>query len=282
METGASNPDLFQRTKSLSAKRATQLHLSVLLMRGELSFCATTIDSGVVECFGQCNLTTGAEANGLDDLISITGSEFQSASLAVGGTRFTLVPDHLFSKERQAEFLQFSYGEAIGSTESEVIGESDIRVIFEIEKEQIEPIQKAIPNIRLHCNSGLFVQCLRRAHRFSETHILHVDAHDAFIDCYVLKGHELLLCNGFNVENHNDILYHSMNVIQQLSLDPQNLEVNVSGAAIKDGKLIKLLSRYIEKVNVASKSSSSAISPELKNISPAQINALLNQYACAL
>lgn len=78
---------------------------------------------------------------------------------------------------------------------------------------------------------------------------LGLNLYDDFMDILVIDNKNLLFFNSFDFQNHDDIMYYVLNVYYQLNLDPETIELKLTGTNFKHEQLIKELKGYIKKVH---------------------------------
>ncbi len=64
----------------------------------------------------------------------------------------------------------------------------------------------------------------------------------------VWQGKKLRLCNTFSFQAPEDVLYYVLFGFEQLDLSPENVSLNLAGAAAERGDIFDLLYRYVREV----------------------------------
>jgi len=73
-----------------------------------------------------------------------------------------------------------------------------------------------------------------------------VQAHT--LDILVIAGDRVQLLNRYSLNDPSDFIYHTLNTIKQLELDPESIPVYLSGIIHEDHPLKELLVKYIRNV----------------------------------
>ena len=72
--------------------------------------------------------------------------------------------------------------------------------------------------------------------------------HQNHFDLVVWQGKKLRLCNTFSFQAPEDVLYYVLFGFEQLDLSPENVSLNLAGAAAERGDIFELLYRYVRDV----------------------------------
>jgi hypothetical protein len=69
------------------------------------------------------------------------------------------------------------------------------------------------------------------------------------LDILVIADDRVLLLNRYKLNDPSDFIYHTLNTMRQLKLDPESIPVYLSGIIHEDHELRNLLLKYIRNVN---------------------------------
>jgi hypothetical protein len=69
------------------------------------------------------------------------------------------------------------------------------------------------------------------------------------LDILVIADDRVQLLNRYKLNDPSDFIYHALNTMRQLKLDPESIPVYLSGIIHEDHELRNLLLKYIRNVN---------------------------------
>jgi hypothetical protein len=79
---------------------------------------------------------------------------------------------------------------------------------------------------------------------------MHAHIHGHQVDVIVTSGKKLLLCNSFNYSTPEDLTYYILFVAEQLELNPEAFELELSGNISEEDSFFELLYTYIRHVKL--------------------------------
>lgn len=262
-------------------------HLSIQLRLDGFSFCILNIDTKevhAIENFSFTNKSNSPEKH-LENVSKLFESEellqqrYGSVNITHVNSLSTLVPKALFDPENLKQYIKYS----------SKIYKNDYIVFDPIENHDIINVYVPFVNINnflldkfggfeyKHA-STILVENLLNTYKFSERP--HIFAHvlDTQLEIVVIANNKLLLYNSFTYETKEDFIYYILFIAEQLQLNPEKLELILSGFIKKESDKYKIAYTYIRNVSLLENrfqcSFDSAISEEIKR----QHFTLLNQY----
>lgn len=175
---------------------------------------------------------------------------YSKISVNYTGRQFTLVPAAFFDEKDARELLEFNCGDTgAGIILSDEVN-ADIRLIYSIDEALKSTIDRLFPNHHLrHTGSVLAKLLLQSDELANEQVLLHMDKGSLFIT--IKKDGQLQLCNHYQVQTDEDILYYVLFVLEQFGLNPATVKVSLSGNTETDSSLAKALKKYIRHVRFA-------------------------------
>lgn len=174
--------------------------------------------------------------------------KFDSVTIIIVTPKFTVIPSKLYDDTMWEEYanLNFQHDE----TESIISYESnafDSVVLFPIETDfwakcrsafKEQDVVSYIPNV---------APVLEYASDFrSATLCLSVESN--FFTAVYVKGKDLQFCNSFEFKNVNDFLFYLMNIVEQLHLNPLQLQVEVSGKISEKSSYFSAIQMFLKNV----------------------------------
>ena len=84
---------------------------------------------------------------------------------------------------------------------------------------------------------------------FNTNHVF-IDVHDQYFDLLITRNNEVLLFNSFSYGSVNDLIYYTLNCLQQCNISKDNLQTTISGNLVNDPMLVETLSKFIPNISV--------------------------------
>ena len=216
------------------------------------------------------------------------GNNWASITCAVSHNKFTLVPSAIFDDENKKSFLGFNHPIESGEkVHSDILTSIEARNLFTISADFESMIRKHFINVHFIHNSTSFIEGLLvqnknlplRQTGNSDKRVF-ADFHSSYFEIVILNGRELLFSNAFTYKAPEDIAYYILFVYEQLRLNPEEIELVLSGEIEKTAEEHTLLYNYIRHVKFASLPDSFKYSYKFDEIQSHRFISLFNQYLC--
>lgn len=169
----------------------------------------------------------------------------------VDSNRYTLLPVPAFQKENQSLFWNLNFGrvEADEELHYDEVRLTGIVNLYAVKKAEWEQVAALFTEQQVRCVHRQSVQMTIAVMRNKQANRrqLFVYMREKEFDVLLLDMGQVILANTFTYQNMNDFLYFTLNVFNQLRIDPFNTEVCISGS--ENGVEKEMLSKYIEKVS---------------------------------
>ncbi len=247
----------FMTLQKNNINQISNKRLSVQLSLTGLSFLVTIITNNEVVYYSEKkydNSVTPEELllglklsfNQIEEL----KDDFKEVVVIYATSLYSLVPTTLFDASKASEYLKFN---------SKILA-NDFIAFDTIEQENITVVY--IPFINL--NNYLFDRFGNFSYYHSSTillkHILlgkeknydlpkvYINVTEKIFDFIVVKNRKLQICNSYEFNTPEDFIYYILFSFEQLKLNPDTVNVYISGSIAKDDANYKLLYNYIRNV----------------------------------
>lgn len=182
----------------------------------------------------------------------ITKFPFTKVKIAVYSNTYTLVPDALFKSGNEHTYYRLNYSTDIHSlVYSGQVIKYHLHSIYGISSELINALTVSFPeNKTIHFSEVLLNNRFLNS-RTDSPRTLSVNVRDHHLDLMVSEGKKLVLLNSFVWQTIEDVLYYSLFVCEQLELNPEQIQVELSGAVERNSALYKLLDKYFASIRFA-------------------------------
>lgn len=207
------------------------------------------------------------------------GGTWGSVTCAIAHPKFTLVPSALFDDENKNSLLGFNHPIANGEkTHSDSLRNLDARNLFTIDRELESSMRKQFPNIYFLHNATAFIEGLLVQNKNKTGKKVFANFSSSYFEVVILEGSELLFSNAFKYKTPEDIAYYILFVYEQLHLNPEEVELTLSGEIEKTAKEHTLLYNYIRHVKFAALPDSFKYSYKFDEVQEHRFFSLFNQY----
>ncbi len=176
--------------------------------------------------------------------------DFSYISVQVSGSRFTLVPTALFKEENAEQYFYFNHPKREGEEiRFDLIRSYDAVNIFSVSTLLMTELKKIFENFSVHHQLASLLEASRlyAANKSVKSMFIHI--HSSLIEVIVAGERKLIFANSFPYKGTEDGIYFVMMVCDQLSLNPEMVEVLVSGEIEMEGAFFKQLHRYIRHIS---------------------------------
>lgn len=262
--------------ESFDPKRSSSCHLSLLLSDKNLSYSILDINSGKYLV-----LNSRTETFPQFETLEKLGSAFKSVTCAVAHPKFAIVPSALFDDENKNSLLGFNHPiENTEKTHSDSLRNLEARNLFTIDRELETSMRKQFPNVHFLHNASALIEGLLLQNKNNKQKKVFANFHPDYFEIIILEGGELLFSNAFKYKTAEDIAYYILFVYEQLHLNPEEIELTLSGEIEKTAKEHALLYNYIRHVKFASFPDSFKYSYKFDEVQSHRFFSLFNQYLC--
>ena len=162
----------------------------------------------------------------------------------------TLVPDPFFDRDKNKEILE----KVCLLNESDQVFDRPVKnrklhLLYSVPETIIELGNSFAGDLKIihtaECLISLSDQIKSSDHQRGVV-LAEVQAHS--LDILVIKGDRIQLLNRYSLNDPSDFIYHVLNTMKQLELDPESIPVYLSGIIHEEHELIGLLRKYIRNI----------------------------------
>ncbi len=178
--------------------------------------------------------------------------DFRNVSVQFAGNRFTFIPSALFKPEDAEQYFYFNQNKREGEEiHYDLIRGHETVNIFSVSREVVSGLKKIFEkfSVHHHLTSALDATRFYTPKQQEKTIFIHV--HSSMIDVVVTDERKLLFANSFPFKSVEDGIYFVMMTCGQLSLNPERVEVVLSGETEAESPFTKQLKNYIRNISFA-------------------------------
>jgi hypothetical protein len=168
--------------------------------------------------------------------------------------KFTLVPNALFNKEEEANYLKFCFN--TNSLDQHLtfcnkIKMADATCIFAIPQKTVDILNKYYHHIHYFSQCTPFIEtALLNTTNDTKLHHVHINIQPLHFDILVTSGNNLQMHNTFKYHDVKEFLYFVLFAFDQLKLDTLSTKIFLSGSITKSDEIFSLLKKYIKQVEL--------------------------------
>lgn len=222
-----------------------------------------------------------------EELIQILKSDsykadFKSVSLSVVNSAYTLVPSSLYKESKLSSYLSLNHpiqdqsGLAYKAYEVTALNTYVVYAYPEI-------LKKAVDGLYNHVAVSHYTAPLLESFALnsSKKEELQLEIHQNCFDILYSVNGKLQFLNSFVYHTVEDFIYYLLYVMEQLEIDRNHIELNISGDIEEHSALYNTLFKYIRHPQLIGRSNSVQYSQPLNLIPVHKYRNLFNQYLCA-
>lgn len=209
-------------------------------------------------------------------------SEFKNRVIIYNTKVYTLIPEPLYNPAEKDSYLSFVHktgqDDIVIASKLEAI---DSRIIFGINKNIFNELNNWFGNDRLIHHAGAMLESVIPVFKHAEPeNPVVVNINKKHMDIIALRDNSLSFINTFEWRTGTDIVYYTLFVLDQLSLNPGKVHVFLCGDIEEDDENHQLIARYIRNTDFLSRNESYIRGYALEVISTHKYFDLLNPALC--
>lgn len=177
--------------------------------------------------------------------LNITEKSYLSSFIIYRGIKFTHIPAEVFDESLAESYFcvhnDFNKTQELLSYDK--LNNLNAYVIYAKPKVYDNTLRKHFPNAIFRHHSTELIENLIYQNKKDERKI-YFHFQNNYIDIIIIKGKELLFFNTFSYKAPEDVLFFTLNVFNQLQINPLQAEITVLGEIAKNSNEIQLLKNY--------------------------------------
>ena len=261
--------------ESFDANKTNEYHLSILANQNNFSF-------SILDAASNKYLVLHSGIQHRPSNAELLSNSFKSVSCSLENNKFTLIPTSLFDEENKESLLGFNH-EVTADEEilANTLHNLEAKILFSVSKIFVTEIRKQFPNANFIHSSTSFIEGLLVQHKNNSGKKVFANFYSNYFEIVILDGKELLFSNAFTYKTSEEIGYFVLFVYEQLNLNPETIELVLSGEIEKTAKEHSLLYTYIRNVKFAARPDGFKYSYKFEEIPAHKFFTLFTQYLCA-
>ena len=205
-------------------------------------------------------------------------NDYKSINLSSTSFFSTLIPNSIFDSSKKEKYLNlnFEYSSKLESS-SETIKSIDAQNVFGLSFAEKELLNTFFSKASIQHYATPLINMLHSKCKTIEKPKAFLGVHKQHIELCVFNKDGLAFFNLFKFVTAQDIAYYTLSIYEQLKLNPDDIELNISGTIEKTSELYKLLYTYIRHVSFQKLDHSVSLSPVVKELPEHFFHHLIHQ-----
>ncbi len=198
---------------------------------------------------------------------SLTSLKYKTVSCSIVNELATLVPNALYEEDRKKLYLKFNTqlqgNEFILVDNIETI---DSKNIFALPLSIKIKIDNLFSRVNYHHYSSSLIHDVTSQNKNVDSAKLYINVEKNHFEILFLNKQKLNFYNSFKYTSAEDYIYYLLFVIEQLSLNPEHIELFLLGRIEKNDAIYSITYKYIKNVKFGSKTNSNDYCYQLQTL----------------
>lgn len=188
----------------------------------------------------------------LEDKLADMAGGHQKCRILLEWGNVALVPEALYSEDEKAAIFDFNNAGGpypVNELRHDALPGLNAYSIYHVPPAVGSLLERFFPGAGLHHHSTALINgILQKYINLGNDKLLHVNVARSRVDILRLKGKKLDYFNSFTYNTAEDFMYYLIFVVEQLGLNPESVELIISGEVDKHSSLVDLVMKYIRYV----------------------------------
>lgn len=208
--------------------------------------------------------------------------DFASVNILFEDSRYTLLPIPLFDLNSYQSVYKYNFTNTTGEEVFyNAVPVSDVVLIYGIPSGLVDSLKKRYPNARFfHGNIPLLTTFINKYRNAENQGSALANFRNGALDILVLNDRKLQLLNSYTCKTDEDVLYFLVFVIEQIGLNPETIDLHLSGSIIQDSNLYFLIKKYVRNVRFIKRNDDFRYCYAFERVENHQFYNLLNLNLC--
>lgn len=210
------------------------------------------------------------------------GRNYAGITVLFETSRSTLVPSPLYDPADQDLLAGFNFKVEDGmEILHDHLPNADAYLVYAIEGGLATVLQQLFPGHVLKCHASVLIEELLILNKnLPALKRMFVNVRGGWLDVVITEGRQLLFYNSFPYHSDQDFIYYVIFVIEQLNLNPEEIDLKLSGAIDRKSTLFDMAWKYIRNIQFQELSPSFKYSYLFNDIPAHRYFTILNSGLC--
>jgi len=280
--------------QSFDLEQTARYRLSIGIAADSISFCLSDPDRNSYTQLASFENYTYQGVRRLDNevieimiekVISLNPwlrGKFASVNILFEDCRFTLLPLPLFDLNSYQSIYQYNFNNTIGEDVLySSLPVSDVVLIYGVPAGLVESLKKRFPIVLFfHGNFPLLTVFINKYRNEDNKGSVLVNFRNNAMDVLIINDRKLQLLNSYTCKTDDDVIYFLIFAIEQMGLNPETVDLLLSGKIERDSKLHALIKKYVRNIRFINRNDDFKYCYAFERIESHQFYNLLNLNLC--
>jgi hypothetical protein len=172
---------------------------------------------------------------------------FKNVLLSYGGKQNTLIPHALFDRIAARKYLAYNHPVSENhAVLSDTLKNTPAHNVYSLPAELEDLLHQSWPNLAIRHLSTVLIETLGiHFKHIAGDNMVFVHVREDCFDMIHFKNSRLYFYNLFPFRSREDFIYFLLAAIEQLGLNPESVQLYISGRLTKESQLFDMIYRYI-------------------------------------
>lgn len=175
---------------------------------------------------------------------------FKEVKVIIEINKSTLIPDPLFDRSELETYVNFNFKHQEGlRLNHDIISALDAHNVYAYPYKLIESLRIYFPELTLKSHSSNLIESLIVKYKNAvQQKRTFVHVRKDHLDIVMLDGKQLLYFNAFHFRTKEDFIYYVIFVIEQLGLNPEEIDLILLGLVDQQSGLFDMIYKYVRNI----------------------------------
>ncbi len=175
---------------------------------------------------------------------------YHSISIIYECKKSTLIPVPLFTENEKETYSEFNFKlDENSHINYEKLSNLDAVILYEIPDQIMETFKTLFPSHRLISQPGVLIESLLILNKnLPAQKKFFVNVRNSALDILIIDKRQLLYFNSFEYKSIEDFIYFVIFVLDQLQINPEEVDLVLSGSIDKNSELFEILYKYVRNI----------------------------------
>lgn len=210
--------------------------------------------------------------------------KFKSVCILFESEKSTLIPMPLYDDKERDNYIKLNFTLSVDQEiKTDKLVNVDAFKLYPIPAKLVGLLNKLFPGYQLFSHASVLIESLLIINKNLPAYKkCYVNARNSYLDIIITEGRKLLYYNAFNYKTKEDFIYYLIFVLDQLKLNPEEIELILSGFIDKNSKLFELVYKYMRNIEFLQSPNTFNYSYIFNDIPSHHFSNLFNFYLCEL
>lgn len=177
--------------------------------------------------------------------------QYKAVNIIYETPKSTLVPSPLFDDTEKETLTKFNFAiEENQEVKYDKLNNLDAIILYTIPVQLTKSLIELFPGHNLLSHSGVLIESILILHKnLPDQKRAFVNVRNSYLDIIVSEGRKLIYSNTFSYKTKEDFVYFLIFVFEQLMLNPEEIDLVISGLIDKNSELFEIIYKYVRNIS---------------------------------